>query len=254
VASEAKLYVIRGSHACAAAELMLAHKELPFRRVSFPTGLHPGLVRIAGFSPRGARRTVDGRTLPMLAVIDTMGTVPALSLGSERVMGNHGIARLLEQVRPEPPFFPKDPAARARVEELERWGGEELQMTARRLGLGAGAAGRLVDAGAHGRLGPLLFRHDQVRRVAARVFSITFAVGGGDEAGLLGQASGMLDTIDEAVGAGELNGPELNAADFMIAPSVALLEYHVALAREIRERPVHALLERVLPGEHAPAS
>ena len=62
------------------------------------------------------------------------GTVPALKLeGGRRVQGSRAIARALEQLRPEPPLFPAGAEARARAEEAERWGDEELQMVPRRI-------------------------------------------------------------------------------------------------------------------------
>ena len=50
------------------------------------------------------------------------GTVPALKLDGRRLQGSRNIARALEQLRPDPPLFPADPAARARADEAERWG------------------------------------------------------------------------------------------------------------------------------------
>jgi glutathione S-transferase len=61
------------------------------------------------------------------------GTVPALKLDRERVQGSRQIARVLDEHWPEPPLFPADPALRARVEEAERWGDEQLQPIPRRL-------------------------------------------------------------------------------------------------------------------------
>src|ERR671937_817731 len=53
----------------------------------------------------------------------------------------HGFAGNPERIRPEPPLFPADTDLREAVEEAERWGDEELQMVARRLGM----AGALHD-------------------------------------------------------------------------------------------------------------
>lgn len=61
------------------------------------------------------------------------GTVPALKLDGERIQGSRQIARALEERWPELPLFPADPALRARVEEAERWGEEQLQPIPRRL-------------------------------------------------------------------------------------------------------------------------
>jgi hypothetical protein len=57
----------------------------------------------------------------------------------------------------------------------------------------------------------------------------------------------MLDTIDAWIAEGVLDGPELNAADFMIAPSLALIAYRLDLRAQIEGRPAWSWLERVLP-------
>ena len=242
----AKLYVILGSHACRTAMLTLDHKGISYDVVTVPSGLHPLAVRLAGFSS-GENRKIDERPHRMLALADHLGTVPALRLDGERVETNRNISRLLDRVQPEPALFPEDPAARERVEEIELWGDEVLQMGARRLILGATPGGHVIGDGADGRLGPLLFHNDHVRRASARLFGFTFAVGDVSEATLLANAREMLDRVDAWIEEGLLNGDELNAADFMVAPSVALLSYHTALAPEIDERPVAQLLDRVLP-------
>ncbi len=242
-----KLYVIPGSHACRAAMLMLDHKQLAFDTVELPTGLHPGLVRLLGFSPEGAHRSI-GRPHRMLAMVDQLGTVPALRLDGERTMTNYRIARVLDQVQPEPPLFPADRASRERVEEAERWGDEVFQMAARRTILSATGNGHLLARGNVGRLGPLLFKNERVRYGAARMFgATTFAATPGAEPQLLSAARGMFDKIDAWIAAGVLDGEQLNAADFMIAPSIALLEYHRDLHEEIAARPLGRMLEHVMP-------
>jgi hypothetical protein len=83
------LYVIHGSHACRAAMLMLAHKQIPYRLVTLPTGAHPMLLRARGFAGHAKPiRSVDGRAHRSLALLDRMGTVPALRCGAERVQTN----------------------------------------------------------------------------------------------------------------------------------------------------------------------
>jgi len=68
---------------------------------------------------------------PMQFVLFGVRTVPALELDGEKVSGSRAIMRRLEQLAPEPSLFPADPAARARVEEAERWGDEVFQPVAR---------------------------------------------------------------------------------------------------------------------------
>jgi hypothetical protein len=57
----------------------------------------------------------------------------------------------------------------------------------------------------------------------------------------------MLDRIDGWVAEGVLNAERLNAADLVIAPSLALLDYRLDLREQLRPRPCFALVERLLP-------
>jgi glutathione S-transferase len=249
---KAKLYVILGSHACRTGMLMLEHKGIEYDRIELPTGLHPMFLRLRGFSgnPAPFRRVDEGRHR-MLESADRMGTVPALLLDGQRAKTNGGIARLLDEVRPDPPLFPEDPERRREVEEAVRWGDEVLQMAARRLALGAVLHGPdlILNRGDDGRLGPLLWRSQRVRvfgvRVAARIFDVDAYA----EGELLNSVPGMLDRVDAWIEAGVLDSEELNAADFMIAPSLALLSYRVDLRPLLDGRPSLHLVDRLLPEE-----
>ena len=108
----ARLYVTPISNAAAASAGMIAHKRIPHRLVRLMPGLHPLLVRFAGF---------EGFT------------VPALELDGRKLQGSRPIARFLDALRPGPPLFPAEPEQRARVEEAERWGEQVLQPVPRRL-------------------------------------------------------------------------------------------------------------------------
>jgi len=246
-----RLYVILGSHACRTGMLLVEHKGIDYRRVELPTGLHPFAVRALGFAGnREPLRHVDGRRPPMLATSDRMGTVPALRLDGQRVQTNRAIARFLDELRPDPPLFPADPDRRAVVGEAERWGDEELQMVARRLALAAAVHGpdALEHRADEGRLGPLLFHHTTVRRAAVRFIGrFVFDANTGAEERLTAQLPSMLDRVDTWIADGVLNGEQLNAADYMIAPSLALLWYVRALRPQLEQRPLVALVDRVLP-------
>ena len=247
VAVLAKVYVIVGSHACRTATLMLEHKEIPFRAVELPTGAHPLLVRACGFpGSRTPIRTVDGATHRQLALMDRLGTVPALLLDGERVQTNRRIARHLERVYPDRPLFPIEADRRRAVEEAEAWGNEVLQMAARRLALATGVDG-LRDRGGRGRLGPLLTRSDRMRVLLARGAARSFRAGSDHAEDLLRAIASLLDKVDSWVDQGVLCGEELNAADFTIAPSLALLSYRPDLARELAARPAARLMDRLLP-------
>jgi glutathione S-transferase len=256
---KAKLYVLLGAHPSRTAMLMLEHKGIEYETTVIPPPLHPFVVRLAGFRADPAfSRQVDDRSPSMLRRADRMGTVPALRLGGRRAMTNRNIARLLDELQPDPPLFPADADLRREVEEAERWGDEVFQMIARRLLLTAGLPGGvgLVADGDEGRLGPLLFRSRLLRRACARFISVVaFRANAETEAAMLADLPGMLDRIDAWIEAGILDGDELNAADYMIVTSLAMLTYRLDVAAEIARRPANSLLDRVLPdAATAPAS
>jgi glutathione S-transferase len=250
VAGDATLYVFPGSHACRCAMLMLDHKGISYRRMDLVPGLHPLSVRLRGFpGSRAPIRSIDGRTHRSLALLDGVGTVPALRFGEERVQTNREIARFLERTQPDPPLFPREAAIRDEVEAAERWGDQVLQMAARRLVIAATLRGLdgLPARGSRGRLGPLLSESERIRALASRVAGRVFQVTPAGERELLAALPATLDTVDRWIAAGVLHGERLNAADLMIAPSLALLTYRPDARAEIERRPAAALLDRVLP-------
>jgi len=123
-------------------------------------------------------------------------------------------------------------------------------MTARRIVLAASLHGpdSLINRGDDGRLGPLLWRRAAVRYVGASFIArFGFRANARAEPGLLASLPGLLDRIDGWIEAGVLDGDQLNSADFMIAPSLALLCYRRDLRGEIEGRPAIHLVDRLLP-------
>jgi glutathione S-transferase len=244
------LYVIPGSHACRSAMLMLEHKRVPYRRVDIVTLLHPLVVRLHGFDAAGQTRTAGGRRPLGLRLGDRLGTVPALAADGRRISTNHGIARFLEERHPQPPLFPADPGRRAAVEEAERWANETLQMAARRI---PGAAvvrdpAAFSRSSGDGRLGYLLYKRALTRRlILPWILRGVFASDPAAERELLAQLPSMLDRIDAWIADGVLGGPELNAADFMVAPSLALILYRPDVMPMFEGRPALELVDRLLP-------
>ena len=224
-ALEGKLYGLRGAPPSYAAELMLRHKGVRYRRVNLLPGRH--------------RRTLPAKGFPG-------GTAPALELDGLRVQTNRAIARLLDERVPAPSLFPADPIARANVEEAECFGDEVLQPRVRRLTLWSLCRDydSVVPHPAIGRL--LVPRQRWLQQLLMpRVFAyygITEAVDREDRA----QLPRMLDRLDGFVAAGVLDGPEPTAADFQIAPLIAMLLGHVELRPEIERRPVASLAGRLV--------
>jgi glutathione S-transferase len=243
------LYVIPGSHACRAAMLMLDHKRLPYRRVDVVTLLHPLVVRLHGFDAGGQTRSAGGtRPLP-LRLGDQLGTVPALACNGQRISTNYRIARFLDERQPEPPLFPANPERRAAVEAAERWANDVLQMAARRIVLPAVLDDRagFSRLAADGRLGYLLYRSALARRlICPMIARRVFAASTGTERELA-EFPAMLDRIDAWITDGLLGGAELNAADFMVAPSLALILYRPDMLPMFEGRPALKLVDRLLP-------
>ncbi len=244
------LYVIPGSHACRSAMLMLDHKRVSYRRVDVTTLLHPVVVRLHGFDAGGQTRTAGGRRTLGLRIGDHLGTVPALACDEQRISTNRGIARFLDARQPEPPLLPADAEKRSAVEEAERWANETLQMEARRIVAGAmlrdpsGFSRAIAD----GRMGYLLYRHALVRRlIIPRILRQVFAAGPTAERQLRAELPIMLDRIDGWIAKGVLGGPELNVADFMVAPSLALILYRPDVLPVFEGRPALELVDRLLP-------
>jgi glutathione S-transferase len=244
------LYVIPGSHACRSAMLMLEHKRAAYRRVDLVTLLHPAAVRLRGFDAGGQTRAAgEHRPLP-LRLGDWLGTVPALAADGDRISTNHRIARFLDERHPDPPLFPADPGRRAAVEDAERWVDETLQMVARRILLAmaqrdpAAASASVAD----GRLGYLLYRHGLVRRlIIPMIGRLAFAASPTAERELMAQLPEVLDRIDGWIADGVLGTEALNAADFMVAPSLALILYRRDVRPLFDGRPALELVDRLLP-------
>ena len=245
-----KLYVIPGSHACRAAMLMLEHKGVPYRRIEFVTLMHPGMARLHGFNARGETRTAGGKRTFGLRLGDRLGTVPGLAAGRERISTNHAIARFLDERHPEPPLFPSDPAGRAAVEEAERWANGPLQMAARRIPGAAIArdARAFSRSTGNGRLGHLLYKRELTRRlVIPRLARGVFAASPNPDRDPAGELPALLDRIDAWIADGVLGGEQLNAADFMVAPSLALILYRHDVMPMFEGRPALDLVDRLLP-------
>jgi len=244
------LYVIPGSHACRSGILMLQHKPVPYRRVDIPTLLHPLAVRMAGFEASPERRIAGTRRPSPLRFGDRFGTVPALAAAGERVSTNREIARFLDDRHPEPPLFPADPGQRRAVEEAERWANDTLQMAARRIALARAVRDPSASsrAGADGRMGYLLYRSALARRlIIPMIGRLVFAVDSATDPELLAELPAMLDRIDAWIADGVLGGAQLNAADFMVAPSLALILYRPDILPFFEGRPALELVDRILP-------
>lgn len=224
---EAHLYAIKLSHPSHAARLMLEHKGIEHRITMFPAGLHPVLVRLAGF--RG-------------------NTVPVLKIDGRRVEKSLVIARELDRLKPEPGLYPADAAARARVEEAERWGEAELQPLPRRTfrwALTQQREAREWTARFEGLPAPSV----QARINVPLVKRFASAVGATDERIRqdLAELPGKLDRVDELVANGTLSLEQPNAATFQIGTSIRALSIFAQMEPLLAGRPCGDIARSVLP-------
>ena len=243
------LYVIPASHACRSAILMFERKRVAYRRVDSVPGLHPGAVRRRGFRPRETR-VAGGRRPLVLRLGDRLGTVPALAANGQRVSTNRDIARFLDERHPEPRLLPADPERRRAVEQAERWANDVLQMEARRILLAAALndGPALSRAAADGRMGCLLYRRRLARRLVIPVIGrFAFAVERGAERDPVAELPALLDRVDAFIADGVIGGDEPNAADFMVAPCLALILYRPDVRPMFEGRPALELVDRLLP-------
>lgn len=224
----ARLYVIPASHPSIAAQLMLEHKGIPYKRTDLLPVVSKGVLRAVGF--------------PGI-------TVPALKIEGDKVQGSRPIARELDRLRPEPPLLPADPEQRAAVEEAERFGDEELQHPLRQIlwwGIKQDREPlRSYSEGA--RLGAPL---GLLMKTAAPVVALSarFNEASDENArAALAKLPPMLDKVDALIAEGTINGPQLNAADFQIAPSIGLAMTLDDLRPAIENRPAAELARRLVP-------
>jgi len=225
MAGKVKLYLFTGSTPSLTAQLMLEHKQIEYKRVEVLIGPHAFGMLGRGFQ--------------------TMN-VPALKIDGRRVQGSREISRALDALQPQPALFPADPQRRRAVVEAERWG-EELQNAVRRIFWCAARRDRRALMTVHRHANPLMRPAQRlsrrfVTRLATAGHQATDFAGEEDLAALPAQ----LDQIDGWIEEGLLNGSELNAADFQIAPNIALLLRFEDLAPHIEHRPAAQLARRLV--------
>lgn len=219
------LYWMAISHPSQAARKMLDLKGADYELVDIlPLGQRVHL-RLAGF--RG-------------------GTVPALKLDGKKLQGSREISRALDARWPDPPLFPADPELRARVEEAERWGDEELQPIPRRLfrfGVAKVPELRRWAARSQGLPAPGLVAAAMQPAVAYYARTVEADGRRATEAGVRADLSAlpaMLDRADALVADGTMTLDPPNAATLQVLVTVRLLDAFEDLRQLVR---AHACAE-----------
>ncbi|HEY1238461.1 MAG TPA: glutathione S-transferase, partial [Solirubrobacterales bacterium] len=200
---EAKLYVIPGSHPSWTARLMLERKGIPYKRVDLMPVVSKGVLKAQRF--------------PGI-------TVPALKLHGKRVQGSMEIGKELDRIQPDPALYPADPELRAKVEEAEAWG-DEFQQKPRRLSWWAFKQNRppMASYAEGARMGVPV---GLAVKTGGPLVTIAARLNGSNDAEVSADLASLradLDRIDAWIADGVLGGPQPNAADYQLAPSLRLL-------------------------------
>jgi glutathione S-transferase len=217
-----KLYVVHGSHPCAAVARALDLKGLEYEVVELLPPLHAPIQRVR-FGTR---------------------TVPSVRLESgEKVSGSRAIMARLEELAPEPPLYPADDAARAAVRRADEWGDQVWQPTARRLLWWAlTQAPDAMPSYQHGSRLPRV-PPAAVRALAPAVTRIERRLNAVDEGAVRADLRTLplhLDRIDGWIGDGVLGGEPVNAADLQIASTSRLMLTIADVRRFFAGRPAEA--------------
>jgi glutathione S-transferase len=202
--SAAKLYVLPGSHPCAAVEAALRIKSLRFERVDLLplSQLLIGPLRYGG------------------------ATVPGLRIDGERLVGSRAIMRRLDELAPDPPLLPPPGVpSYARVLEAERWGDEVLQGVPRRI-LDVAFVRRpeaMLSYAGDAKLPLPKALQAPAAPLMARLMAIKNKAREDSVRADLAALPAQLERIDGWIAEGLLGGERPNAADLQIGSTVRLL-------------------------------
>jgi glutathione S-transferase len=240
-----KLYSLPGSHPCAAVEVALKLKSIPYKRVD----LLPLSQVLAG-------PLLYGGT-----------TVPGIRGGGERLVGSRTIMRRLDELAAEPALLPApgDPTY-ARVLEIERWGDEVLQSVPRRL-IDAAFIRRPDTMESYVGDAKLPLPRPLLRPampLTARLMAVKNKARDENARADMAALPGQLDRIDAWISDGLLGGERPNAADLQIGSAIRLMMSIGDVRPLIEGRPCEALARYfpplaggipagVLPAEWLPA-
>jgi glutathione S-transferase len=207
--------------------LMLERKGIPYKRVDLMPVISKGVLKAQRFGGI---------------------TVPALKLDGKRVQGSIEIGRELDRLQPDPPLYPADPELRAKVEEAEAWG-DEFQQKPRRLSWWAFKKDRAPMASytEGARLGVPV---GLAVKTGGPLVTVAAKLNGSTDVGVSADLASLradLDQIDAWIADGVLGGPQPNAADYQIAPSLRLLMSFDDLRPFIEGRPCGEMAMRVVP-------
>jgi glutathione S-transferase len=241
-----KLYVLPGSHPCAAVEQALRLKSIAFDRVDLVpmTQVLIGALRYGG------------------------STVPGMRIDGEKLVGSRTIMRRLDQLAPEPPLLPPPGDERyAPVLEAERWGDEVLQSVPRRI-LDVGFLRRphaMLSYAVDAKLPMPSALMKPATPLTAKLMAFKNKANDSSARADIAALSGQLDRVDRWIAEGLIGGEQPNAADLQIGSTIRLLMSIGDLRPLIADRPAARLVNwfpplvgeieaGVLPAEWFPAA
>ncbi len=177
------------------------------------------------------------------------GTVPGMIADGRKIVGTREIMRAFDEMRPEPPLLPADPAMRAEVEKAEDWGERVLQDIGRRL------------IWSHFKRDTPVLKtwaatapNPRVRRIktmfAVPMAKVAAAANRASDANVradLAALPDLLDHVDELIEQGVIGGATPNAADFQILSSIGLWTMMRDLHPAIVDRPCGDAAARLFP-------
>jgi glutathione S-transferase len=217
-----KLYVLPGSHPCAAVEAALKLKSIDYDRID----LLPSSELLVGPLRYGGR------------------TVPGMRLDGERLVGSRTIMRRLDELVPEPAMLPPAGSpSHTKVLEAELWGDESFQDVPRHildvcfLRRPAAIESYVGDAKLPlpvGLLRPAL-------PLTARLLAFKSKAREQTAREYLAALPAQLDRIDGWIADGLIGGEQPNAADLQIGSTIRLLSTIADVRPLIEGRPAAGL-------------
>ena len=218
----ARLFVVHGSHPCAAVEKALELKGIPYKVFEWtpPT------------QALGQRLIFGGRTVPGIRFEN-----------GDRVLGSRAIMAELDRRVPEPPLYPDD-----RVREADRWGEQVFQPVARRIIWPAFAKDPVaLHSFQQGSRLPAL-PLPVIKALAPGITRIERRMNAASDEAMRADLAALpehLRRIDTWIAEGVLDGDELNAADLQIGATLNLLMALEDLRPLIEPCPAGRLARRI---------
>jgi glutathione S-transferase len=219
-----KLYMVQGSHPCAAVAMGMEMKGLPFKVFEYPPPMHAF-----------AQKLIFGKR-----------TVPALKMDGEKVSGTIAIMRRLDELVPEPALFTANPA----VATVAEWGVEDFQQIPRDL-LWAGLRHKPSALWSFAQNSRLRLPKPAVIASSPLIIFPTRAINKTNDVKArrrLDELPAMLDKVDAWIAEGTIgDAAHPNAADLSVLSTVRLLSTIGDVRPLLNGRPCDAAARALWP-------